>query len=311
MNKKRILATIAAMTVITASVAAQNVVIDEKTVSDAAYTDGDTLMLPLRSLGEGLGYQVEWDAATRGITLIKGAHYITLNIDADAYTFARMAPMPLRKAPVLSAEGVTFVPANFVTDILQKQYTISENGDIVVTEAPAVSDEEITEPVVISGTAVITEISENTITVEDIERGEVILNIGGETKLFDAEGNEIKADALEKDLKVEIEYSEAMTMSIPPQNTPVSVKISAEEATTETLEGEIRGFEEGMILVGGEAPQDRVALVVSEETKITDKDGNELKVEDLKEGDEITALHSRAMTFSIPPQTAAFEIIVK
>ena len=50
-------------------------------------------------------------------------------------------------------------------------------------------------------------------------------------------------------------------------------------------------------------------LKVGKDTIIVDKQGNKLKVNDLKVGDNIGAYHSMVMTFSIPPQTEAYKII--
>ncbi len=315
MNKKRILAAIAAMAVITAGASAQNIIVDDVTVSDAAYTADEKLMLPLRSLCEALDYTVEWDAETRGISLTKGAHYITMNIDVDGYTFARTAPMPLGTAPTLSAEGVTFVPANFVDEILKLEYSVAENGDVVIKTAVEETNEkimeEITEAVAITGTASITEIGENSITIEDDERGEVILNISEETEILGADGEAITAADLKEGDSITVEYSEPMTLSLPPQNTPVKIQITEiPEIQTAELEGEIRAFEDGKILVGGENPTEQTALVTGEETIITDAEGNEITLDDLKVGDKIKAVHVQAMTFSIPPQTSAIEITV-
>ncbi len=306
MNKKKIIAAVSAAALMTVNVSAQSVIIDGAKITNTAYQAGETIMLPLRSVCEAMDYIVEWDAQTRGITLTKGAHYITMNLDVDGYTFARTAPIKLGTAPTLSKEGVTFVPANFISDILQTEYSVAENGDLmintVVEEETEVAEEAA------AGYAKIVKIEENTVTVEDTEMGEVILNISEETEILDMEGNKITVADLKTEDNIIVVYSDAMTLSLPPQNNPVKVQIFVKE-TAET-EGEIRAFEDGKILIGSENPMEQTALVISEETKILDMEGNEIAADDLKEGDKIKAVHSPAMTFSIPPQTAAYEIIV-
>ncbi len=312
MNKKKIVAIMAAAALAagTTSMAA-TVSVDDAVITDTAYSAGETLMIPLRTVAESLGYEVNWEAETQGITLTKGVHYITMNIGVDGYTFARTAPMPLGAAPVLSAEGITFVPANILSEVMQQTYEAKEDGIVISTAVAEEKTEETTEETAeqVAGIATVTGISETTITVNDNVLGEVILNIAEETEILNADGEKATiADLSEGDL-LEITYSDVMTLSLPPQNTPVKIQLFVIE-TAET-EGVIRGFEDGKILIGGEAPTEQTALVISESTVITDAEGKEIKVEDLKEGVEIKAVHSAASTFSIPPQTAAYEITVK
>lgn len=54
-----------------------------------------------------------------------------------------------------------------------------------------------------------------------------------------------------------------------------------------------------------------IILHISEETKITDAAGKELKPEDLKLGMEVEATHQKYMAMSMPPQTGALSIVVK
>jgi len=57
--------------------------------------------------------------------------------------------------------------------------------------------------------------------------------------------------------------------------------------------------------------QSGVILNLTEDTKITDAAGKELKAEDLKTGMEVEATHHLFMTASMPPQTSALSIVVK
>lgn len=62
---------------------------------------------------------------------------------------------------------------------------------------------------------------------------------------------------------------------------------------------------------GEEGPDAQmVRLVVSRETRIRDEEGIPLRPRDLREGMIISAIFSRAMTRSIPPQSQAYEITV-
>ncbi len=65
---------------------------------------------------------------------------------------------------------------------------------------------------------------EGSITVEDEVHGEVIVWIADET-VITKNGETVSADEITADMALTIEYSDAMTMSIPPQTTAVSIVI--------------------------------------------------------------------------------------
>lgn len=176
----------------------------------------------------------------------------------------------------------------------------------------------------VAGNAVISQIEENKVTVADDKLGEVVLNIGEDTKIVLLDGTEGTLSDLAADMDVVVEYGAAMTASLPPQNTPVSITVvereAAEEELTEegiAIKGEIvevaDADEQGNLActIKAEVTEDNtfeeIVLIVSDETAIT-KDGEEAAKEDLKAGVKMEAVHSQAMTFSIPPQTSAISI---
>ena len=128
-------------------------------------------MIPLRMVAEALGYKVTWNEEAERVELERLPHWITLKPGEDAYTFAKTAPMPLGKAPEL-VNDTTFVPVEFVREILQTEYTISEQGEIVIGEAA-----------VAAPTAVISSIDGKDITIEDSKLGTVILHAVSYTHL--------------------------------------------------------------------------------------------------------------------------------
>ncbi|MCL2372655.1 MAG: endo-1,4-beta-xylanase [Defluviitaleaceae bacterium] len=80
--------------------------------SDAApFIDPETdrTMLPLRIVAEGLGAEVDWDGATRTVTILQGA--TTLNMVVDVPLAGDMG------TPVI-IDGRTFVPARYVAEML-------------------------------------------------------------------------------------------------------------------------------------------------------------------------------------------------
>ena len=76
-----------------------------------------------------------------------------------------------------------------------------------------------------AGEGVVSEVSEKEILFTDDVRGDVRLNKSENVKVTDEDGNEADIDSIEKGDKLKVVYGDAMTMSIPPLNNPVSVVI--------------------------------------------------------------------------------------
>ncbi len=174
------------------------------------------LMLPLRTITETLGYEVEWQGETGTIILTKGPVYITMNAFEDGYTFSRTAPMLLGTAPIL-IEGVTFVPAEFITQVIGGAYRTEADGSIKIFDA------ELKDIALIDAVNA----EEKQITVNDIVMGTVVLNISEETTITDEEGNPVKFEELEEGLTLKVTYGEAMTMSLPPINNPSVIVVKS------------------------------------------------------------------------------------
>ncbi|MBE7025553.1 MAG: copper amine oxidase N-terminal domain-containing protein [Ruminococcaceae bacterium] len=166
-------------------------------------------LFPVRQIAEGLGYTVNWDGEARRVELFRGAHYITMDIDVDAYTFARRAPEALGTAPVI-IEDRTYVPRRFVEEYLGA-YIFDQGEDLYNVAQPAV--------VTISGVE-----EDGALLVEDEARGEVLVRIGEDTEIL-AGGEVADAAALEVGMTVSVIYGSQMTMSIPPQTVAVKIII--------------------------------------------------------------------------------------
>lgn len=180
-------------------------------------------LIQIREAAEALGYEINWDAETKTVALIKGAHYITFSIGVNGYTFARTAPMPLSHEPVV-IDGYTYVPYEILSEIMGLELINTEDGYVINTVEEDAVDNEIKEEQAVA-TGVVVEINDNSITFNDDVMGEVILNISEETKIIDINDNQISLEDLKVDDNLEVVYGEAMTMSLPPLNNPVSVRI--------------------------------------------------------------------------------------
>lgn len=271
------------------------------------YLENGKVMVPVRAIAEALGFEVTWNGEAQRVELLRGANYITFRIGVDGYTFAKTAPMPLGVAPV-EINGTTFVPVNFAEEILHTDVAVDPAGVVTIADAAEAH---------VSAEAVISDVKDGVVEIEDAEMGTVILHIGDMTELIGANGETITVSALEKDMKVLVVYGDVMMESLPPQNVPISITVAAEaekaeDAETVSVTGTVLSAEEGQITIGEDAekPATQLALNVDENTKVT-KDGEAITLADIKAGDEIAAVHAAAMTKSIPAQAYAYEIEVK
>lgn len=91
--------------------------LDLKKVANFTNKQG-VLMVSLRDVAKQLDYELKWNQSTKSAELMKGAQWTSVTINKDSYFFAKMASKKLGAAPVLQ-DNKTYVPVQFVTDILQ------------------------------------------------------------------------------------------------------------------------------------------------------------------------------------------------
>ena len=309
-NVKRIAAGLLAVAVMmTGAVFAADdatLVINGQTVEGAnVLTRDEMTFVPVRALCEALGMEVLWDNDAELVTVVKMPVYVTFSPTEDAYTFSKTAPMQLGSAPFMKNDR-TYVPAIFISEILKQEFTIAENGDVNVS---AVIDNSV-------GAVIVETTTENgnlSITVNDSKRGEeVVVNITEETVIVDENGAALTKDALVKDATIKVEYADFMTMSIPPMTNAVKIQVMGTVAETEEVPVVYtvieKDYENGTITIFDSAMNSKVVLNVSEETVITDKDGNEAGADVIAVGTDIIVERADFMTMSIPPITNALKI---
>lgn len=254
-------------------------------------------MFPLREAAEGFGYTVAWEDANQAITLTKGAQFITMAIGQDAYAFSRQAHQSLGAAPYLFNGTTTYVPLAFLTDIMGGYYSVNEDGSYKM---------------VLPSQVTVTAVDENSITVNDIAHGEVVIKIDEATVVENGTIADIKAESV-----IGVEYGPAMTLSIPPQATAVKIilenlpsETEVEETEALTFKGVITEIEDEKITLGDPTKDaDAISLIVTDETVITKGlDKRIYKLDDLEIGMEISGTKGEMTTLSIPPQSVALTI---
>lgn len=301
---RRIAAGVVALTILAAGAVfaegANALSINGQTVEDAQVIEVDgKVFVPVRALCEGLGMDVQWDNDAEMVTIVKLPVYVTFSPEADGYTFARTAPMLLGSAPFLKNDR-TYVPVNFVDEILKQKFEISEQGDVNVT---AEVDKSV-------GATVIEKTVEGeniSITVDDSKRGEeVVANITDETVIVDENGKALTVEALVEGASIKIEYAEFMTMSIPPMTNAVKIQVmgAAEEAAESVVVTVLeKNFEDKTITVFDANRDSEVVVNISDETNFEGITFDELTI-----GMSVTVEYANYMTMSIPPITGAVSV---
>ncbi|WP_026896071.1 copper amine oxidase N-terminal domain-containing protein [Clostridiisalibacter paucivorans] len=275
--------------------------------------DGD-IMIPLRRLGKALGYEVKWNGEKRIIELIKENQYIMVKVDEDYYSFGRMAPMQLGTIPEIN-EGNTYVPLKFVKDVLRAQVSTDETGIINIRSDQSSNIDDLLSTKVGDIVSISKTDKDISILVEENilgseEKSQIKLYIGDETKIVNPLTNEkLDIEDLNEGDRVRTFYGPMITYSIPPQSPAKRIEVLDEIDIKTGKITKIMTNKNSQILIGDR--MNGMVLNISEETKIVNKDNEELKFEDLKEEMDVDVFHDLAVTRSLPPISNAKKIIVK
>jgi hypothetical protein len=95
------------------------------------YGENGKLMIPLRVVSEALGYKITWNKERLSVDLIKGDNFTSISIGKDNYFYGKTAPIELGIAPELK-DGKTYVPLQFVKQILRTQATVNGSESIQI-----------------------------------------------------------------------------------------------------------------------------------------------------------------------------------
>lgn len=164
-------------------------------------------------------------------------------------------------------------------------------------------------------TGTVKEVGESFILAETEAMGEVMFMVDDTTSIHHEMNRRLYTIAdIEEGMTINVNHAEAMTASLPPQVAAYEVIImNAEEVKVEnvTTSGKVVAIGEDFFTVEKE-DGGRVRFNVSEETFFHHVMNRMLyRFESIEEGMEVDVIHSDAMTFSLPPQAGAIEVIIK
>ncbi|CAH1225416.1 Protease inhibitor [Paenibacillus plantiphilus] len=287
--------------------------------SDGGYLhkDGKTVMLPLRTIAQALGYSITWNAETKSAELARGAQWTSVRVGEDQYSFAKML-IKLGIAPQ-SVSGKLYVPEAFASEVLQAEVSRAGNG-VNISLAQEEEKETLTTPGFVTGIHL--QDGKGQIRINGVGTEGLVLNVDTTTKITDEEGKELTWDALLLGMEVDAVHAIFSTLSLPPQTPLYELKVKTKTAETEilgtsgTIEEVITG-ENGHVAVRikGEGLNDRspseIVLQLLPETTIALNDGSKLEASKLVKGSAVIGFYNPMLTKSLPPQGNAWKIVVQ
>lgn len=108
--------------------------VDGQSVDADIVLDANYLLIPLRPVMEGIGYELTWNGKNKSVEAVKGPLSTSVELNKDQYEYAKM-PLQLGKAPGLM-DNRMYVPLQFASEVLKADVTLNEQGDITIQSRP-------------------------------------------------------------------------------------------------------------------------------------------------------------------------------
>lgn len=102
------------------------------------YKKNDRVMVPVRYVAEALGFNINWVSEDQSVDIVQDDFSTRIRIGEDSYfmryhPYAKVAPFKLGVAPEIKG-GRTFVPLEFVSEVLKAKVSINDKGLIQIFE---------------------------------------------------------------------------------------------------------------------------------------------------------------------------------
>lgn len=142
---------------------------------------------------------------------------------------------------------------------------------------------------------------------------EIRLNIGNNTIIIDEKGISLNIYDLHEGMRINADFSSAVTRSIPPQSSAYRILVLQEEASFYITTDRVVSVDtnNGLLLTGNPYDMyDQMMFNISDETMILDQNGNTIPLEAIQPGQKVRVEHAIYETLSIPPQSPAYLVQV-
>ena len=146
-------------------------------------------------------------------------------------------------------------------------------------------------------------------------RQQVRLNINRNTKIINFRGKNLCTCCIQEGMWINAIFSGAMTRSIPPQANAFLIIVqgrSQQPVSSVTIDRIASiDLENSSFYTGNRNDiNSQTRFIVNNNTVITDREGNRIRLRNLRPGQLVRINHANFQTASIPPQTTAFSVQV-
>lgn len=275
------------------------VMVNNNEIPTNVYNNENYMMLKLRDVADACGFKLLWNPETEIVGIEFGENKFETKPGENTCILNDMRGAFYGKTEI--KDGRTYLSPE-VFNML---------GMISLTDGNSINL--ISKSSMPENSAVIKAMGEGIITVHDRNLGEVELILSEKTKIYDENGSETLFSNLKVGDLVEVEYSEVMTLSLPPMNNPLKISLlKLDEENALEIEGTIETKGENFVELKNVNGYRALRLNFDENTKFSHISGNRriYRADDLTKGMKIKASVSNQFTRSIPAQTCAYEIII-
>ena len=138
---------------------------------------------------------------------------------------------------------------------------------------------------------------------------EVRLNVGDKTIIIDEMGMPLNLYDLRKGMRIEADFSSAMTRSIPPQSNAYRIVVLQEAPSVNITTDRVVSVDtnNSFLITGNPYDMyDQRIFTISNVTAILDPNNNAIPLEAIQPGQLVRVEHAIFETLSIPPQSPAY-----
>lgn len=142
---------------------------------------------------------------------------------------------------------------------------------------------------------------------------EVRLNVGNNTVIMDEGGSSLNLYDLREGMRIDGDFSSAMTRSIPPQSQAYRIVVLQEDVSVTITTDRVVSVDRnnGFLFTGNFYDMyDQMIFTISNETVILDRKNNIIPLEAIQPGQLVRVEHAIFQTLSIPPQSPAYRVQV-
>ncbi len=140
---------------------------------------------------------------------------------------------------------------------------------------------------------------------------QVRLNVGRYTIIADETDAPLTLQDLREGMRVNAEFSAAMTRSLPPQSNAYRIIVLRDLPSVSVTTDRVVDVDatNNFLLAGNPYDiNDQIIFTISNETIILDQDENQIDLETIQPGQLVRVEHANFQTMSIPPQTPAYQV---